>query len=45
VLRKNQQNILSFLYSFKNDPLIESTNNIKVEIGDALEIVKKKLNG
>lgn len=45
VLRKNQQNILSFLYSFKNDPLIESTNNIKVEITDALEIVKKKLNG
>lgn len=45
MLRKNQQNILSFLYSFKNDPLIESTNNIKVEIGDALEIVKKKLNG
>lgn len=45
VLRKNQSNILSFLYSFKNDPLIESTNNIKVEITDALEVVKKKLNG
>ena len=45
VLRKNQSNIVSFLYSFIHDPLIEATQNIKVEIVDALEVVKKKLAG
>jgi phosphatidylinositol kinase/protein kinase (PI-3 family) len=45
VLRKNSKNIVSFLDSFIHDPLIESTNNIKVEIKQALEVVKKKLHG
>ena len=45
VLRKNSKNIISFLDSFIHDPLIESTQNIKVEIKQALEIVKQKLHG
>lgn len=45
VLRKNSSNIISFLYSFIHDPLIEGNNNIKVDINDALAIVKKKLYG
>ena len=45
VLRKNQSNILQFLYSFIHDPLIEASQNLKVEIKDALEVVKKKLHG
>ena len=31
--------------SFVHDPLIEATQNIKVEIKDALEVVRKKLHG
>jgi len=46
VLRKNQINVMSFLTAaFKNDPLIESNHNINVEIGEALDVIKKKLNG
>ena len=45
VLRKNQMNIISFMDSFVHDPLIEATQNIKVEIKDALEVVRKKLHG
>ena len=45
VLRKNQSNIISFLYSFNHDPLVEASQNIKVEINDALTVVKKKLHG
>ena len=45
MLRKNQSNILQFLHSFIHDPLIEASQNLKVEIKDALEIIKKKLHG
>lgn len=45
VMRKNAQNIRSFLFSFIHDPLIESSSNVKVEIKDALQTVTKKLNG
>lgn len=45
VLRKNKSNILSFLFSFIHDPLIEANNNIKVEIKDALGVVERKLHG
>lgn len=45
VLRKNSPNIRSFLYSFIHDPLIEASNNVKVEIKDGLATVSKKLNG
>jgi len=45
VLRKNQNNIIAFLHSFTHDPLIEATQNIKVDIPDALGLVKKKLQG
>jgi len=45
VLRKNSKNIVSFLDSFIHDPLIESQQNIKVEIKQALDIVKAKLHG
>ena len=45
VLRKNQSNILQFLYSFIHDPLIEADQNLKVAMDEALEVVKKKLNG
>jgi len=45
LLRKNSSNILSFLYSFIHDPLIENTQNIRVDINEALETVKKKLYG
>lgn len=45
VLRKNSKNIISFLDSFIHDPLIESTQNIKVEIKAALDVVKQKLYG
>jgi phosphatidylinositol kinase/protein kinase (PI-3 family) len=45
VLKKNQSNILSFLYSFIHDPLIEGQQNIKVDINHALDVVKKKLVG
>ena len=38
--------MVSFLTAaFKTDPLIESNHNINVEIGDALDVIKKKLNG
>ncbi len=30
VMRKNQKNIMSYLESFKYDPLIEQQNNITV---------------
>ena len=45
VLRKNNKNIQSFLFSFIHDPLIEANNNVKVEIKDGLNTVSKKLNG
>ena len=45
VLRKNQSNILQFLYSFIHDPLIEADQNLKVAMDEALDVVKKKLNG
>ena len=45
VLRKNSKNIVSFLDSFIHDPLIESQQNIKVEIKQALDVVKSKLHG
>jgi hypothetical protein len=44
-MRKNTQNIRSFLFSFIHDPLIEASSNLKVEIKDALQTVTKKLNG
>lgn len=45
VLRRNSKNIVSFLDSFIHDPLIESQQNIKVEIKQALDVVKSKLHG
>jgi phosphatidylinositol kinase/protein kinase (PI-3 family) len=45
VMRKNQKNIISYLDSFKHDPLVENPPNIKVEIKDALEVIEKKLMG
>ena len=45
VMRKNQKNILSFLETFKHDPLIENANNIRIEVKDALEVIEKKLSG
>lgn len=45
VLRKNQKNIISFLESFVHDPLIESQNNIKVDVKYALDVVNHKLLG
>lgn len=45
VLRKNQQNITSFLSSFIHDPLLEANNNLKVNIVDGLKTVEKKLAG
>jgi len=45
VLRKNRNNIISFLYSFIYDPLVEHANNIKVEIKEALAVVRTKLSG
>ena len=43
VMRKNKGNINSFLHSFIHDPLIEASQNIKIEIKDALQVVEKKL--
>jgi len=45
VMRKNQKNILSFLETFKHDPLIENSNNIRIEVKDALEVIERKLSG
>ncbi len=45
VMRKNQKNILSFLDTFKHDPLIENSSNIRIEVSDALEVIEKKLSG
>jgi len=37
VLRKNEKNIISYLDSFKHDPLLEENpGNIKIDIVDAL---------
>ena len=43
VMRKNQKNILSFLETFKHDPLIENSNNIRIEVKDALEVKMETL--
>jgi phosphatidylinositol kinase/protein kinase (PI-3 family) len=45
VMRKNQKNIISYLDSFKHDPLQEMQTGIRVEINDALEVIEKKLTG
>jgi len=45
VLRKNAGNINSYLQSFNHDPLIENSQNIKIEIKEALGVVNKKLQG
>lgn len=45
VMRKNQKNIISFLETFKHDPLIENSNNIRIEVKDALEVIERKLSG
>ena len=44
VLRKNQKNILSYLESFKHDPVHE-TSAIKIDIKTALEVIENKLQG
>jgi phosphatidylinositol kinase/protein kinase (PI-3 family) len=36
---------MSYLESFKHDPLIEGNSNIKVSTDTALEVVNKKLTG
>ena len=45
VMRKNQNNILSYLESFKHDPLIEQHNRITENVDDALKVVERKLMG
>ena len=45
VLRDNAKNVEGYLNSFIHDPLIESRNNIKINIKQAIEQVKKKLSG
>ena len=44
-LRDNAKNVEGYLNSFIHDPLIESRNNIKINIKQAIEQVKKKLSG
>ena len=44
-LRDNSKNVEGYLHSFIHDPLIESRNNIKINIKQAIEQVKKKLSG
>ena len=44
VLRNNEKNIISYLESFKHDPLVEQSNN-RMKIDDMLEIVDRKLLG
>ena len=45
MLRNNHKNIISYLESFKHDPLIEASNNVSIKTEDALEVVDKKLTG
>ena len=45
VLRNNHKNIISYLESFNHDPLIETSNNIKIPLEEALDLVDKKLTG
>ena len=45
VMRRNSKNIEGYLSSFIHDPLIESWNNIKINMNIAIKNVKKKLNG